>query len=93
VNILAMNPADQDAELERRARLICGVLHGGRHRPDLLVTRGDLERIGPAGCVVFPPMISTTPLWTLYLPVAQTLLDDEIRRAEKELRPAEGGFE
>lgn len=83
MDILALTAAQQDAELERRARLICGVLHGG-HRGNLLVTRDDLERIGPAGCVTFPAMVSTTPLWTLYLPVAQVLLDDEIRRRERE---------
>lgn len=83
MDILALTAAQQDAELERRARLICGVLHGA-HRPDLLVSRTDVERIGPAGCVVLPPMSSMTPLWTIYLPVAQSLLDDEIRRRERE---------
>ena len=82
MNILDLTAAEQSAELERRARMVCSVLHGDR-RADLLVTRDDMERIGPAGCVTFPAMVSTAPLWTLYLPVAQVMLDDEIRRAEK----------
>lgn len=66
-------------EVERRARLICGALHG--FDSDTMVSR-DTRRV-VADLYVAPSPAEVMPLWQLYTPAARLLIADEERRAEE----------
>ena len=75
-----MSEADERAEIERRARLICASLHAPRalSTPDTMVVRGSLPREW-FGKATSPPG-EIIPMWVLYAPAAERMIEDEMVR-------------
>ena len=69
-------------ELERLARLICQATYA-HVPPDARVARGAPYWVAGGNAFIAPPAIETIPLWTLYIPAAEKIREDEARRTEE----------
>ena len=70
-------------EVERLARLACGVLHAvDADTPVFYDSALGPMRIGP-GLFVAPPRHQTMPLWKAYTELARRLIDDRDRQTEE----------